>query len=277
MALSTISLTSHLYPFHDFHPSSITTLFLPAHHQNCTINFYFHLSPSIGGFSWTRAPKTLQTFPGTGEVWARPVMSMHLFYTRETAFSHILTLTHFGDLQHHSDSFSISTSSNSEMSCTHLHHLRTFITCPHITHQHISEYSTIVHTCITCCQNLRSSAETHPFTFQSYSRYIISHIRTYSCTKAHLRRISSIIHTRHAEYLQNLRKHLDTGSFNSTAFIMLWYASPNISIASGRASSLFPVSILPHQIGIFCLFFKILALTSDQLSSTAIPHLHSPK
>ena len=40
-----------------------------------------------------------------------------------------------------------------------------FIRCPRITHQHISEYSTIIHTCITCCQNLRTSSDTHPFTF----------------------------------------------------------------------------------------------------------------
>ena len=44
---STITLTSHLYPFHDFRPSSVTTLFLPAHHQNCVINFYIHLSPRV--------------------------------------------------------------------------------------------------------------------------------------------------------------------------------------------------------------------------------------
>ena len=25
----------------------MTTLFLPAHHQNCMINFYFHLSPHL--------------------------------------------------------------------------------------------------------------------------------------------------------------------------------------------------------------------------------------
>ena len=62
---------------------------------------------------------------------------MHSFYTCETAFSHIWTLTHFGDLQHHSDSFSISTSLNSEMSCTHLHHLRTFY---HMSTHHASTH-----------------------------------------------------------------------------------------------------------------------------------------
>ena len=44
------------------------------------------------------------------------------------------------------------------------------------------------------------------------------------------------------KYLQNLQKHLDTDTINSTAFLMLWYASLSISIASGHASSLFPVT-----------------------------------
>ena len=38
-----------------------------------------------------------------------------------------------------------------------------------------------------------------------------------------------------------------------------------------------PISILPYQFSIFRLFIKFLALTLDQLSSTAIPHLHSPE
>ena len=109
----------------------------------------------------------------------------------------------------------------------------------------------------------------------SYSRYTISHVWTSSCMKAHVCQISGIIHTWHAEYLQCLWKHLDTNSVDSTAFIMLWYASLNISIAQGHATMLSPVSILPHQFSIFCLFFKNSALTSDQLSSKAIPHLHS--
>ena len=148
-------------------------------------------------------------------------MSMHSFYTHETAFSHILTLTHFGDLQHHSDSFSISTSLNSKMSCTHLHHLRTFY---HVSTHHASTHLRIFdnhpHMCYMLPEpsHLRRHTSLH---IPSYSRYIILHIRTYSCMKAHVRRISSIIHTRHAEYSQYLQKHLDTGSFNSTAFVML--------------------------------------------------------
>ena len=111
----------------------------------------------------------------------------------------------------------------------------------------------------------------------SYSRDTISHIQTSSCMKAHVHRISGIIHTWHAEYSQHLQKHLDTNSVSFTAFTMLGYASPKVSIAQGHASLLSPVSILPHQFSIFHLSIKILALTSDQLSSTAIPHLHSLK
>ena len=54
------------------------------------------------------------------------MISMHLFYTCGSAFSHILTLTHFGDLQHHLDIFNTIMFSNSEMSCTHVHHLQMF-------------------------------------------------------------------------------------------------------------------------------------------------------
>ena len=149
---------------------------------------------------------------------------MHSFYTRETAFSHILTLMHFRDLQHHSDSFNISTSSNSEMSCTHLHHLRTFY---HVSTHHVSTHHESTHLRIfdnhphmrymlpEPSHLLRHTSLHIP----SYSRYIISHIQTSSCTKAHVCRISGIIHTQHAEYSQYLRKHLDTDSVNSTAFL----------------------------------------------------------
>ena len=93
------------------------------------------------------------------------VMSMHLFYTCGSAFSHILTLMHFGDLHHHSDSFNTFTSSNSEMSCTHVHHLRMFYhVSMHHTSAHLQIFN-IIHTCVTCCQNLRTSADTHPFIF----------------------------------------------------------------------------------------------------------------
>lgn len=41
------SITSHLHPTHGFHPSSITTLTLLHHHQNCTIHLYYTLPPQI--------------------------------------------------------------------------------------------------------------------------------------------------------------------------------------------------------------------------------------
>ena len=88
---------------------------------------------------------------------------MHSFYTPGSAFSHILTLMHFGDLHHHSDSFNTFTSSNSEMSCIHVHHLRMFC---HMSTHHASAHLQIfdvIHTCVTCCQNLHTSADTHPF------------------------------------------------------------------------------------------------------------------
>ena len=141
----------------------------------------------------------------------------------------------------------------------------------------IREYSYILRH--THSQRLYTNSQTfgHPLhRFSTCMPTISEYFITCLCTILTHFWIFDVISMSH-KYLQNLRKHLDTGSVNSTAFVMLWYASPNISVASGRASSLFPVSILPHQIGIFHLFFKILALTSDQLSSTAIPHLHSPK
>ena len=147
-------------------------------------------------------------------------MSMHLFYTHETAFSHILTLTHFRDLQHHSDSFNTSTSSNSEMSCTHVHHLRRFY---HMSTHHASAHLQIFDNHPHMHYMLPEPSHIRRHTFRhipSYSRYTISHIRTSSCTKAHVRRISGIIHTRHAEYSQYLQKHLDTNSFDYTAFLM---------------------------------------------------------
>ena len=58
------------------------------------------------------------------------------------AFSHILTPTHFGDLQHHSDSFNTFTPSNSEMFCTHVHHFQMFYHMSRHHHQHISKYLT---------------------------------------------------------------------------------------------------------------------------------------
>ena len=53
----------------------------------------------------------------------KEVMSMHSFYTHGSTFLHVVTIMHFGDLQHHSDSFNTFTFSNYEMSCTHVHHL----------------------------------------------------------------------------------------------------------------------------------------------------------
>ena len=107
-----------------------------------------------------------------------PGMSMHLFYTRETAFSHILTLTHFRDLQHHLDSFNISASSNSEMSCTHLHHLRTFY---HVSTHHTSTHLRIFNNHPHMRYMLPEPSHLCRHTslhIPSYSRYIISHIQT---------------------------------------------------------------------------------------------------
>ena len=184
-------------------------------------------------------------------------MSMHLFYTCETAFLHILTLTHFGDLQHHSDSFNTFTSSNSKMSCIHVHHLWMFY---HMSTHHTSAHLQIfdnhshMHYMLPEPSHICRHTSLH---IPLYSRYTILHVRTSSCMKAHVHQISDIIHAQHTEYSQCLWKHLDTNSFNYTAFLTHWFASPNISIAQGCASRLSPVSILPHQFGIFRLFFKI--------------------
>ena len=51
--------------------------------------------------------------------------------------------------------------------------------------------------------------------------------------KAHVHRISGIIHTWHAEYSQHLQEHLDTNSVSFTAFTMLGYAPPKVYIAQG--------------------------------------------
>ena len=171
---------------------------------------------------------------------------MHFFYTHGPSFSHILTLTHFGGLQHHSDSFNTSTFSNSEMSCTHVHHLQMFY---HVSTHHTSAHLwifNIIHTCAMCCQNFRTSADIPPLCNPSYSRYTISHLQTSSCMKAHICQISGIIHTWHAEYLKHLRKHLDTDSINSSAFLMHWFASLNTSIAQ-RHTSLLPLVIRVAQ------------------------------
>ena len=144
---------------------------------------------------------------------------MHLFYICETAFSHILTLTHFGDLQHHLDSFNTSTSSNSEMSCTHVHHLRMFY---HLSTHHASAHLQIFNNRPHMYYMLQEPSHLCRHTslhIPSYSRYTISHIQTSYCMKAHIHQISGIIHARHAEYSQYLRKHLDTNSFNYTAFL----------------------------------------------------------
>ena len=164
---------------------------------------------------------------------------------------------HFGDLQHHLDSFNTVTLLNAEMSCTHVHHLRMFY---HVSTHHTSAHLWIfdnhphMRYMLPEPSHLCRNTSLH---IPSYSRYSISHIRTASCTKAHICRISGIIHTRHTEHLQHLRKHLDTNSFDYTAFLTHWFASPNISIAQGHTSRFSPVSILPHQFGIFHLFFKI--------------------
>ena len=158
------------------------------------------------------------------------MMSMHLFYTRETTFSHILTLTHFRDLQHHSDSFNTSTSLNSKMTCTQVHHIQMFYHMSmHHPSTHLQIFDNHPHMCYMLPEpsHLRRHTSLH---IPSYSRCTILHIRTSSCTKAHVHQISSIIHTWHAEYSQYLQKHLDTNSFNY---------------------------ILPHQFCIFHLFFKI--------------------
>ena len=151
---------------------------------------------------------------------AKTLMSMHSFYTCGFAFSHILTLMHFRDLQHHSDSFNTFTFSNSEMSCTHVHHLRMFY---HMSTHHTSAHLQIFDNHPLMCYMLPELSHIcrhTSFCIPSYSRYTISHLRTLSCMKAHICQIFGIIHTRHAEYSQHLWKHLDTNSLDSSAFLM---------------------------------------------------------
>ena len=178
---------------------------------------------------------------------------MHLFYTHGSAFLHILTLMHFGGLQHHLNIFNTIMFSSSKMSCTHVHHFRTFY---HVSMHHTSAHLwifNIIHTCVTCCQNLHTSADTHPFIFH--------HIPgTLYCISEHLPAWKHM----YTEYpvlsmhsMQNIWKNLDTNLLDSAALLTHWFTSPNISIAQGHTSMLSPVSILPHQFGIFCLFSKI--------------------
>ena len=132
------------------------------------------------------------------------VMSMHWFYRRETAFSHILTLMHFRDLQHHLDSFNTFTFLNSEMSCTHVNHLWMFY---HVSMHHASAHLWIFDNHPQMHYMLPEPLHIHRHTslhIPSYSRYTISHLWTSSCMKAHICWISGIIHAQHTEYSQHL-------------------------------------------------------------------------
>ena len=88
----------------------------------------FHES---GNFIFSSNSKDTVNVIVINSIW---IWSMHLFCTHGTTFSHILTLMHFRDLQHHSDSFNTFTFSDSEIFCIHVHHLQMFY--------HISKYST---------------------------------------------------------------------------------------------------------------------------------------
>ena len=134
-------------------------------------------------------------------------------------------------------------------------------TCPPspdiLSHVHVSHINTspnIWHHLLMCYNMLSKPLHICRHTslcIQSYSRYTISHLWTSSCIKAHIHQISGIIHAWHAEYSQHLQKCLDINSFDSSAFLMHWYASLNISIVQGHASVFLPVSTLPHQFSIF--------------------------
>ena len=67
------------------------------------------------------------------------MMSVPLFYTCGSAFSHIFTLMHFGGLQHHSDIFSTFLCSQTPKFPAHMSTISEYlVTCSHITHQYIS-------------------------------------------------------------------------------------------------------------------------------------------
>ena len=100
----------------------------------------------------------------------------------------------------------------------------------------------------------------------------VLHLQTPSWTKSHIHQISSIIYTCHAEYLQNLPKHLDINSFDFSAFLTHWYTSLNISVVQGHAPMLSLVFILTHQFGIF---HPLLLKFSFALGSI-VKHNYSP-
>ena len=135
------------------------------------------------------------------------VMSMCLFYTRGSAFVHILTLMHFRGLQHHSDIFNTFMFSNSETSCTHVHHLQMFY---HVSTHHASAHLWIFenhpHMHYVLPEPSHICRHTS-FRIPSYSRNTILHLWTSFCMKAHICWKSGIIHTWHAEYSQYLWKH----------------------------------------------------------------------
>ena len=98
----------------------------------------------------------------------------------------------------------------------------------------------------------------------SYSRYTISHLHTSSCTKAH-----RIFVTPSETFGHQFSWFLSIP--NTLVHISKYFccARPHICASSGLHSSPSIQHLSPIH--------ENLALTSDQMSSTAIPHLHSLK
>ena len=84
---------------------------------------------------------------------------------------------------------------------------------------------------------------TFMFTNSEISCRHVHHLQTFYHASAHFW-IFNAIHTCHTKYLLNC-KHWDINSFDSSAFLMHWYVSLNISIVQGHASVLSLVFSFP--------------------------------
>ena len=147
-----------------------------------------------------------------------------------------------------------------------------FITCPCITHQCTSEYLMPSTHALQHIAKTFAHLQMHILIYPKHSRHTVLHLQTPSWTKSHIDQISSIIYTCHAEYLENLPKHLDINSFDFSAFLTHWYTSLNISVVQGHAPMLSLVFILTHQFGIF---HPLLLKFSFALGSI-VKHNYSP-
>ena len=124
---------------------------------------------ALGGFTITTSPDHMEVsvwqqqqdgqHVDRGDWWWVCTHSTHMD-SHFCIFLHLCTLEVFSTIQ----TSSTPLHSQTPKCPAHMSTIsKCFIMCPHITHQHISEYSTIIHTCITCCQNLRTFADTHLF------------------------------------------------------------------------------------------------------------------